>query len=77
MLPSIGPGGFMIPVLLERVTIRGEDAVFLAFRIDADQRTADLVPLGTEGPVRRGVSFDMLEAEEHAVESGSAESDRE
>ena len=56
----------MIPHLLERVKIRGQDEVFLAFRIDTEGRTADLAPLGTEGPVLRAVSFDMLEAEEPA-----------
>lgn len=58
----------MIPRLLERVKIRGEDEVFLAFGIDAAQRTADLAPLGTEGPIRRAVSFDMLEPEEQAAD---------
>ncbi len=66
----------MIPVLLERVKIRGLDEVFLAFGIDKERGTADLAPLGTEGPIRRAVPFEQLEPEHPAEDPPEAGRDR-
>jgi hypothetical protein len=66
----------MIPVLLERVKIRGLDEVFLAFGIDTARGTADLAPLGTDGPIRRAVPFELLEPEHPADDAPEPGRDR-
>jgi len=57
--------------LLERVKMRGLEEVFLAFGIDTARGTADLLPLGTDRFIRRGVPFDLLEPEEQPVDAGT------
>jgi hypothetical protein len=49
------------PAVFDRVTVRGRGGVYLAFRINQEKGSADLVRLMGKHRVERGVSFALLE----------------
>jgi hypothetical protein len=49
------------PAVFDRVTVRGRGGVYLAFRINQDRESADLVRLMGKHRIERGVSIALLE----------------